>query len=204
METDNLKAMEQNAVNAAIRWAKTDMGYPMMVKSVNDYMIASTADRAFKDDPDAVRHHRRTLAMQIDLDAFFSVSSEQEQRLRDALMKIAEDGDPRQYCSTHTMSNMDANELKNEAIRAAIRWAKTGVGYFRMEDAVNKYIEAIGANRAIGNDPEAIRLGRKAAALRIDIESIHALTKDQEQRLHDTLMTTVEDGVPRQRRGFRR
>ena len=94
--------------------------------------------------------------------------------------------------------------LEQNAVNAAIRWAKTGTGYFAMEDAVNKYIDAIGANRAIGNDPEAIRLGREAAALRIDIESIHALTKDQEQRLHDTLMKIVEDGVPQPRRGLRR
>jgi hypothetical protein len=102
------------------------------------------------------------------------------------------------------MESDNLKVLEQNAVNAAIRWAKTGVGYFTMEEAVNKYIEAVGANRAIGNDPEAIRLGRKAAALRIDIESIHALTKDQEQRLHDTLMKTVEDGVPRQRRGFRR
>lgn len=95
-------------------------------------------------------------------------------------------------------------ELKRNAANAAIRWAKTGTGYNTMEDAVNKYIEATGANRAIGNDAEAIRLGREAAALRIDIESIHALTKDQEQRLHDTLMKIVENGVPRPRRVFRR
>lgn len=95
-------------------------------------------------------------------------------------------------------------ELKLNAANAAIRWAKTGTGYYTMEDTVNKYINATGANRAIGNDAEAIRLGREAAALRIDIESIHALTKDQEQRLHDTLMKIVENGVPRPRRVFRR
>ncbi len=94
--------------------------------------------------------------------------------------------------------------LEQKAANAAIKWAKSGTGYFAMEDAVNKYIDATGANRAIGNDPEAIRLGREAAALRIDIESIHALTKDQEQRLNDALMKIARDGVPRPRRGFRR
>ena len=102
------------------------------------------------------------------------------------------------------MVNNYLEELKQNAVNAAIRWAKTETGYYTMEDAFNKYIEAIGADNAIGNDPEAIRLGREAAALRIDIESIHALTKDQEQRLHDTLMKIVENGVPRPRRVFRR
>ena len=85
--------------------------------------------------------------------------------------------------------------LGRNAADAAIRWAKTGTGYHTMQDAVNKYIDAMGANYAIGNDHEAIRLGREAAALRIDIESIHALTKEQEQRLHDALMK-IANGPP--------
>ena len=102
------------------------------------------------------------------------------------------------------MEKSTLKALEQIAADAAIKWAKTGMGYFAMEDAVNKYIDAVGANRAIGNDPEAIRLGREAAALRIDIESIHALTKDQEQRLNDALMKIARDGVPRTRRCFRR
>ena len=102
------------------------------------------------------------------------------------------------------MNKDEFNALEQNAANAAIKWAKTGVGYLTMEDAVNKYIDAIGANRAIGNDPEAIRLSRRSAALRIDIDSIHALSKEQEQILHDALMKIAEDGVPRQRRGFRR
>ena len=102
------------------------------------------------------------------------------------------------------MEKSTLKALEQISADAAIKWAKTGIGYFAMEDAVNKYIDATGANRAIGNDPEAIRLGREAAALRIDIESIHALTKDQEQRLNDALMKIARDGVPRQRRCFRR
>ena len=102
------------------------------------------------------------------------------------------------------MEKSTLKALEQIAADAAIKWAKTGMGYFAMEDAVNKYIDATGANRAIGNDPEAIRLGREAAALRIDIESIHALTKDQEQRLNDALMKIARAGVPRPRRCFRR
>lgn len=102
------------------------------------------------------------------------------------------------------MENKTFETLEQNAASAAIKWAKTGIGYLTMEDAVNKYIDAIGANRAIGNDPEAIRLSRRSAALRIDIDSIHALSKDQEQRLHDTLMKIAEDGVPRPGRRWHR
>ena len=102
------------------------------------------------------------------------------------------------------MENKTFETLEQNAASAAIKWAKTGIGYLTMEDAVNKYIDAIGANRAIGNDPEAIRLSRRSAALRIDIDSIQALSKDQEQRLHDTLMKIAEDGVPRPSRRWHR
>ena len=102
------------------------------------------------------------------------------------------------------MEKSTLKALEQIAADAAIKWAKTGMGYFAMEDAVNKYIDATGANRAIGNDPEAIRLGREAAVLRIDIESIHALTKDQEQRLNDALVKIARDGVPRTRCCLRR
>ena len=102
------------------------------------------------------------------------------------------------------MENDSLKALFQTAAVAAVRWAKTGAGHPAMVDAVNKYVDAVGANRAIGNDPEAIRLGREAAVLRIDKESVHALTKDQEQRLHDALMKIAGDGVPRPRRRFRR
>ena len=101
---------------------------------------------------------------------------------------------------------MESNQieaLEQEATRAAINWAKSGLGYYTMESCVNKYIEATGANHAIGNDAEAIRYGRQAAALRINICAIHALDKNQEQHLHDRLMEIAEAGTPRQSRGMR-
>ena len=102
---------------------------------------------------------------------------------------------------------MESNQieaLEQEATRAAINWAKSGVGYYTMESCVNKYIEAIGANHAVGNDTDAIRYGRQAAVLRINICAIHALDKNQEQHLHDRLMEIAEDGVLRQHRGMHR
>ena len=54
MEIECLMALEKTAVKAAIQWAKTDMGYATMVKAVNDYMNAETADWSFRDDLDAV------------------------------------------------------------------------------------------------------------------------------------------------------
>ena len=102
------------------------------------------------------------------------------------------------------MNNDRIDRLEQYAVHLAVRWAKTGIAYNSMVSAVNDYMEAIGANRAIDDNPEVIRLGREIAALRIDVGSIYALTKEQEQRLHDTLLKIAADGVPQQRRGMRR
>ena len=102
------------------------------------------------------------------------------------------------------MENNNLETLERNATNAAISWAKSDFGYFSMEKAVNEFIEAIGGNRAIDNDTEAIRLGRRAAALRINVNAIHALNKDQEQKLNTALMKIAEVGVPRQSRGFHR
>lgn len=54
------------------------------------------------------------------------------------------------------MENNNLETLERNATNAAISWAKSDFGYFSMEKAVNEFIEAIGANRAIDNDTEAI------------------------------------------------
>ena len=93
--------------------------------------------------------------------------------------------------------------MEQKATDAAIRWVQSGFGYFTMERSVNDYIEALGANRAMGNDTEAIRLGREAAALRINICAIHALNKSEEKQLHETLIKIAND-LPSQSRGMHR
>lgn len=94
--------------------------------------------------------------------------------------------------------NNQYEELRDKAVDLAVKWAKTGFGYFSFEKAVNDFIEATGANRAVNNDPEAIMYGRRAAALRININSIMYLDKEQLNKLHDTLIRIAEDGVREQ------
>jgi len=98
-----------------------------------------------------------------------------------------------------TDSNIKA--LEHSATTAAIAWAKSGIGYTAMQRTVNDYIEATGANRAVNDDKEAILHGRRAAATRINICAIHALTEPQEERLHDALMQIAADGVTSKRTG---
>ncbi len=94
--------------------------------------------------------------------------------------------------------------MKEEAVSHAIHWAKTGQGYFTMEEKVNEYIAATGANSAINNNEVSIRAGRMSVALGIDIQCIRSLTKAQEQNLYNTLVEIVENGVPQQRSGLHR
>lgn len=100
------------------------------------------------------------------------------------------------------MNDSRIKMLEQSATNAAIAWAKSGNGYENMKRAVNDYIKATGANNTIGNDAEAILHGRRAAATRITICAIHALTKSEEKNLHDALIQIATDGV--ERRSFYR
>ena len=92
------------------------------------------------------------------------------------------------------MDNKIIEQLRGEAKDALVHWAKTDKGYFMMKDALEKYIEATGANRSCGNGKETILLGRRIAAQRIVIDAIHLLNK-YEQRKIDSEMPTLIDGA---------
>ena len=92
------------------------------------------------------------------------------------------------------MDNKIIEQLREEAKDALIHWAKTGKGYFMMKDALEKYIEATGANRSCGNGKETILLGRRIAAQRIVIDAIHLLNKYELHKI-DSEMPTLIDGV---------
>lgn len=102
------------------------------------------------------------------------------------------------------MNNDEINRYEAEAVRYAVHWAKTGLGYFTMEEKVNDYIAATGANSSIGGDEAAILHGRRAATLRINIMSISELSKAEEQKLHDRLIEIAEEGAMQQRNGMHR
>ena len=93
---------------------------------------------------------------------------------------------------------------KEQAVKLSVLWAKTGLRELSMRDAVNDYIEATGANHAIDNDEQAILYGRRAVALRVSIEAINSLNKDELQRLDRKLMEIVSEDMPRQQHGLHR
>ena len=99
------------------------------------------------------------------------------------------------------MKEQDISALKESAISTSVNWAKTGFGYFTMREKVNDYMEAIGANRAISDDQEAIRYGREVS---INIGAIHLLNKAEEQKLNEELMRIADDLPQTRSRGFHR
>lgn len=102
------------------------------------------------------------------------------------------------------MKEQELSALKESAVYSAADWAKTGLGYFTMRDKVNAYIDATGANKAIDDDQEAIRYGREAAALTINIDAIHLLNKLEEQKLNEALISIADDLPETRSRGFHR
>ena len=102
------------------------------------------------------------------------------------------------------MKELELSALKESAVYSVANWAKTGLGYFTMRDKVNAYIEATGANKAIDDDQEAIRYGREAAALAINIDAIHLLNKSEEQKLNEALISIADDLPETRSRGFHR
>ena len=102
------------------------------------------------------------------------------------------------------MKEQELSALKESAVYSAAHWAKTGFGYFTMRDKVNAYIDATGANKAIDDDQEAIRYGREAAALAINIDAIHLLNKSEEQKLNEVLISIADDLPETRSRGFHR
>lgn len=91
------------------------------------------------------------------------------------------------------MDNKIIEQLREEAKDALIHWAKTDKGYFMMKDALEKYIEATGANRSCGNCKETILLGRRIAAQRIVIDAIHLLNKYELYKVDNEMAEIISE-----------
>ena len=102
------------------------------------------------------------------------------------------------------MRTTEFEAKKEQAVQLSVLWAKTGLCELSMRDAVNDYIEVTGANHAIDNDERSILYGRRAVALRVSIEAINSLNKDELQRLDRKLMEIVSEDMPRQQHGLHR
>ena len=88
------------------------------------------------------------------------------------------------------------------AVELAVRWAKTGLRQFSMRDAVNDYMEEVGANKAMTD--ESIIGRRRICAQQLTIKSIAFLSKDELQRVEQELKRIAENDAPKQHRGWHR
>ena len=91
------------------------------------------------------------------------------------------------------MDNRIIDKLRVEARDALVHWAKTDKGYFFMKDALEKYFEATGANRSCDNSKETILLGRRIAAQRIVIDSIHLLNKYELYKVDNEMAEIISE-----------
>ena len=85
------------------------------------------------------------------------------------------------------------SQLESNAVNASICWIKNGTGYFTMERTVNEYLDALGANKAPGGNPELVVGRRTLGVQRIAIDAIHVLDHSELQRLDDRLKSIAED-----------
>ena len=96
------------------------------------------------------------------------------------------------------------DKMRDRAVYLAVNWAKSGIGYFSMRESVNGYLAACGCDDAVDHNHEAIVLGRRAAALEINVRSIALLDKAQEHQLHDELIKIAESDAPTYDHGLHR
>ena len=93
----------------------------------------------------------------------------------------------------------DKQEL---AADVALHWAKTGLRQFSMRDAVNDYMEEVGANQAMTD--ESIIDRRRICAQQLTIKSIAFLSKDELHKVEQELKRIAEDDASKQQLGMRR
>lgn len=94
-------------------------------------------------------------------------------------------------------NSKEIDNIRTEAVAALVKWAKTRVGYFPMRNAVNNYMETIGANRMPMDGEKGLIAHRKIAAKGLAIECISKLNSDQLSRVDRELDSIVND-IPRQ------
>ena len=88
------------------------------------------------------------------------------------------------------------------AVDLAVHWAKTGLRQFSMRDAVNDYMEKVGANQAMTD--ESIIDRRRICAQQLTIRSIAFLSKDELHKVEQELKRIAEDDAPKQQLGWHR
>ena len=88
------------------------------------------------------------------------------------------------------------------AVDLAVHWAKTGLRQFSMRDAVNDFMEEVGANNSMSD--ESIIDRRRICAQQLTIKSIAFLSKDELHKVEQELKRIAEDDASKQQLGWHR
>ena len=88
---------------------------------------------------------------------------------------------------------MTGTKTKEAAINALIEWAQTGEGAITMREAVNEYLEVIGANHPSIGGEETILSHRRMAVNRLAIDCSFALTKEELSKVDKELKGIAAD-----------
>lgn len=94
LSNEQLDMMRDRAVDLAVNWAKSGIGYFTMRQSVNDYLAACGCDDAVDHNHEAIVHGRRAAALEINVRSIALLDKVQEQQLHDELIRIAESDAP--------------------------------------------------------------------------------------------------------------
>jgi len=90
MGEKDLSALKESAVSASVHWAKSGFGWFTMRDRVNDYIEALGVNTAIDDDQEAILHGRRAAALAINISAIHALTKQEELKLNEALIGIAQ------------------------------------------------------------------------------------------------------------------
>lgn len=90
--------------------------------------------------------------------------------------------------------------MKETAVNAVIRWAKTDMCELSMRSQVNSYMEATGAHNSPAGE-EGIRLGRRIVARELLLGCITPLSREHLKKAEAMLLRIADEDAPRVRRG---
>ena len=88
------------------------------------------------------------------------------------------------------------------SVELDVHLAKTGLRQFSMRDAVNDYMEEVGANKAMSDESVIDR--RRICAQQLTIRSIAFLSKDELHKVEQELKRIAKDDAPKQQLGWHR
>lgn len=94
----------------------------------------------------------------------------------------------------------EITKIKETAVNAVIRWARTDRNELFMRSKVNEYMEASGAHNSPAGE-EGVKLGRRIVARELLLGCITPLSREHLRKAEAMLLRIADDDAPRVKRG---